>query len=209
MTDTNWRQRAACAIDRTGCGAKYHGNMTAYTRYSCRCVDARDDKRRYVKLGLAGVRAPRLLDGTGTRRRMRALAVRGWTYGDLAARVGSTHRAVQKIGQGCHPRVRVVTAEAVKRVYAELCMTPGPSAGARRYAARQGWVSPLAWDDDTIDDPDATPELGKRRARRRQDIAEDARFLAGTGMTSRGIAARLRVSEAYVRGLLNSSAVAA
>jgi hypothetical protein len=196
-------------IDRTGCAGKYHGNMTAYTRYGCRCLDAREDKRIYVKLGQLGLRAPRLVDGVGTQRRLRALAAIGWTHADIAAHMGKSMSAVERMARCCGPRVRVVTAEAVKQVYEKLSMTPGPSALVRMHAERHGWPPPLAWDDDLIDDPDATPHLGVRRARARADVAEDARFLAGTGMTTRGIAARLGVSEHYVRALLNAREVAA
>ena len=30
----------------------------------------------------------------------------------------------------------------------------------RRWAAARGYLPPLAWDDDTIDQPDGRPELG-------------------------------------------------
>lgn len=149
----------APVIDRSSCAGTRHGDMTAYTRYGCRCPDARVDTRRYVKLGKAGMRAPRLVDGIGTRRRLQALAAIGWTYAEIAARIGKNTPAVQRVAQGCDPRVRTVTAEAIRRVYEQLSMTPGPSTLVRGYATRHGWPPPLAWDDDLIDDPDATPNL--------------------------------------------------
>jgi len=36
---------------------------------------------------------------------------------------------------------------------------------ATRRAAARGWAPPLAWDDDTIDDPNATPDLGAETPR--------------------------------------------
>lgn len=194
-------------IDRSNCAGKYHGTMTAYTRYRCRCADALADKRLYVKLGAAGVRQPRLIDAIGTRRRLQALAAIGWTHADIAARMGKTAHAVEKMG--CYPKVQVATAAAVKHVYAELCMTPGGSDGARRFAARQGWAPPLAWDDDTIDDPAAKPDLGSRRARTRADLAEEARFLFQFGTASKVVAQRLGVSEGWLRQLLGGGKRAA
>ncbi|WP_295694431.1 hypothetical protein, partial [Lapillicoccus sp.] len=48
----------------------------------------------------------------------------------------------------------------VRQVYDRLSMTPGPSPTARARAAARGYAPPLAWDDDTIDDPRALPDLG-------------------------------------------------
>jgi transcriptional regulator with XRE-family HTH domain len=197
------------STDRTKCAGKYHGTMTAYTRYRCRCPDALADKRMYVKLGEAGIRQPRLVNGAGTRRRLRALAAIGWTYADIAARMGKETAAVQRIARDEHPRVREVTAAAVKCVYADLSMTPGRSENVRRYAARKGWAPPLAWDDDTIDDPDAAPDLGDGRARRSEEVAEEAHFLLGFGLSTHEVARRLGVSEPWIRQLLGGGKRAA
>lgn len=40
--------------------------------------------------------------------------------------------------------------------------TPGPSEPARIAATAKGWLGAEAWDADTIDDPDTTPDLGDR-----------------------------------------------
>lgn len=39
-------------------------------------------------------------------------------------------------------------------------MIPGPSQRTRARAVRVGLVPPLAWDDETLDDPDAAPAPG-------------------------------------------------
>lgn len=208
MTDTNWRDLAAGAIDRTGCTGDRHGTPNAYRNHRCRCTDAAQALTRHKKLLAAGLVAPGLVNSVGVVRRRQALGVIGYSLADLAPYFGVTASALNcQAVQG--RTVYRTTHEQWCRVYDLLSMTPGSNDLARVWARKRGWAPPLAWDDDTIDDPNATPDLGKRRARRRQDIAEDARFLAGTGMTPSGIAARLRVSEAYVRGLLNSSEVAA
>jgi hypothetical protein len=47
-------------------------------------------------------------------------------------------------------------------------MTPPPPSGAvartRARAAAKGWHGPLAWDDDSIDDPESRPQLGRNVA---------------------------------------------
>jgi hypothetical protein len=45
----------------------------------------------------------------------------------------------------------------VRVVYDRMSMTPGTSAYARNRAERQGWLPPLAWDDEMIEDPDYVP----------------------------------------------------
>ncbi|WP_205859648.1 helix-turn-helix domain-containing protein, partial [Phycicoccus flavus] len=47
----------------------------------------------------------------------------------------------------------------VRDVYDRLSMTPGPSPETRGWAVKLGYAPPLAWDEDTIDDPTATPHV--------------------------------------------------
>lgn len=115
----------------------------------CRAGRAAYEKRRRV-LGLSRV------DGTGTARRLRALAAMGWPSHELAARLGVSREAVQQRTRETWPAERS-TVGRVRDLYDALSMTPGPSERARRRAARLEWAPPLAWDDDTIDDPTARP----------------------------------------------------
>lgn len=194
-------------IDRSACPGGKHGDANAYRNHGCRCLDARRANTTYRKRWRAGVHQPAMVDSVGVVRRRQALAVMGYGLPELAPHFGVSPRAVSNyMSRG---RVHRSTLARWRQVYDLLSMTPGPNGKARVDALRRGWVPPLAWDDDTIDDPDATPDLGPQRARTRQDIAEDAVFLARTGMSTQGIAARLRVSEPYVRALLNSGQVAA
>jgi hypothetical protein len=98
------------------------------------------------------------VDGTGTRRRLQALMAIGWPNRVLAERLTVLP---QRVSQMLHRQyANRATAATVCRIYRQLSMCPyaGPGADrARRYAARNGWVSPLAWDDETIDDPAAKP----------------------------------------------------
>lgn len=109
--------------------------------------------------------APRaLIDGTGTRRRLQALMVLGWSTTVLAAEMRRHWRTVAR-GRSA-VRVEARTAVDVRDLYDRLWDQAPPASTpvdrqkasrARRFAASQGWVPPLAWDDDTIDDPAAEP----------------------------------------------------
>lgn len=141
------------------CRAAVHGTFSAYRR-GCRCPAAREQWRLYHKQRREGRARPRVVDATGTRRRLRALAALGWPMVILAAQLG--YREAQAVSRLCQPgttRVNVATAAAVRRLYDQLSMTPGPSPRARATAARSGWLPPLAWDDADLDNPAAAPDL--------------------------------------------------
>lgn len=109
------------------------------------------------------------VDATGTRRRIQALVVMGWSLSKVADRIGSAPTNIGKTIRSA--TVYASTARAVRDVYDELWDRPPPegthrdriaASRARSYARRNGWVSPLAWNDDDIDDPKAR-SLGVRR----------------------------------------------
>lgn len=126
------------------------------------------------------------IDITGTTRRLQALVSIGYTQSDLAARLGVTPGNATALFHG-RGKVMVATAKRVAELFAELAMTPGSSQRARDHAAKRGWAAPLAWDDDTIDDPDAKPDLGDRRT-----VRWDERYLElrDLGFTDAAIADR-------------------
>jgi len=95
------------------------------------------------------------IDSTGTVRRLQALVAVGYPAASLGERIGvsatntaHTMRATQ---------VTVRRARQVAFLYEQLSHLPGESKRARMRAQRQGWATPLAWDEDTIDDPAASP----------------------------------------------------
>lgn len=98
------------------------------------------------------------LDGTGVRRRLRALARIGWDYGHLGRQLGVSRARVAQLTQD-EKRFTQALCERVEKVYDRLAWTPGPSVRRMREAMAQGWVSPAAWDAETIDDPAAVPVL--------------------------------------------------
>ena len=155
----------------------------------------------------AGQLAPGALTGiTGTRRRLQALVATGWSQARLAGELGLTGAnlgAVMRCDQ-----VTAGTARTVSELYDRLWDRPPPehdqrtriaASRARNHAAARGWVPPLAWDDDVIDDPDGLPADGWKRpagtTRRRAELAEDAgELIRREGYTREQAAARLGVS---------------
>lgn len=95
-----------------------------------------------------------LVDATGTWRRLHALIALGYPQTWLARELG-LGRALQLNRE----RVTVRNAEKVAALYDRLSMTPGPSERTRVMAWRKGYLPPLAWDDEDLDDPDAWPGL--------------------------------------------------
>jgi transcriptional regulator with XRE-family HTH domain len=100
-----------------------------------------------------------VIDGTGTARRIQALCCLGWSLTAQAQAVGwavGNYAPLAKPGP-----VTARTARLVGELYDELSMRPAPDSvparRARAFAAGKGWVPPLEWDDETIDDPAAMP----------------------------------------------------
>lgn len=126
-------------------------------RTSSRC-------RREVAEAILAVRSdPLHVNPTGTLRRLRALAALGWPMAELGRRLG-----LPQVPDGRWAAVDAHAASLVRDLYAELSMTVPPPGrrytSARGLAARKGWVPPLAWDDDEIDDPAAVPAGVRPRA---------------------------------------------
>ncbi|MFH8926346.1 hypothetical protein ACH4D4_04755 [Streptomyces pristinaespiralis] len=148
-------------------------------------------------------------DATGTIRRIRALIAIGYPGAAIAHETGLHRDALNKIARAETPCVRVATATAVAKAYRRLSRNAGPSNRARLLARKKGWHGPLAWDDTTIDDPNAQPDIDDTEptvlnrdelgAYRRQEIAH----LASFGISEHEIAARLGMSPTYVRDILH------
>lgn len=107
----------------------------------------------------------KVVDGTGTRRRLAALVYLGWTQTQLADRVEMAARSIGQILGGT-ATVHAATAHRVCALYDELWDQPPPettpaqqaaAAAARRYARDHQWAPAMAWDDDQIDNPKARP----------------------------------------------------
>lgn len=147
-----------------------------------------------------------LIDGTGTRRRLRALIAAGWTASHLADRLGIHRGQASRILLRDGQPVMARTARAVIALYDELWDADPYAVGvpawachrAGRLAAQRGWPPPAAWDDDSIDDPAAQPDPGAH-ARRQDALAEDARFITETtGASLDLVAQRLGITRNYL-----------
>jgi hypothetical protein len=159
----------------------YPPSKTIGTEYAERLMAYRPALDDYPPLAV--------ISSVGSRRRLQGLATVGWTRRALAARTGV---AVERFGQIMQqPTTSAAMAVIVRDLYDELWhRSPSegevPSASVlrtRNMAARYGWYGPLAWDDDTIDDPDALPQT---------DVAEPVATEGGN------VAARWLMGESVV-----------
>jgi transcriptional regulator with XRE-family HTH domain len=108
-----------------------------------------------------------LADGTAVpiepyRTKVRALVALGWSQSKLAERMG-IQRSNFRITRDEETHIRVSTAKAVDALFRELAMTLPPedewrdkiaASRARGYAARNGWLPPLALDDLDMEEAD-------------------------------------------------------
>ncbi|WP_372733589.1 hypothetical protein [Nocardioides sp.] len=99
-----------------------------------------------------------LTPAIGVHRRIQALHRLGWSGTALSKHAGHTQFWVQQILK--QDRVTQATAAKIVALYDELSMTWCTDTWASRTAAAaraRGWAPPLAWDDEDLDNPDATP----------------------------------------------------
>jgi hypothetical protein len=103
-----------------------------------------------------------LVSTTGSRRRVHALAALGWSIHYVAGRIGRQSSNLATTLQRTH--MQADAARKIAEIYEELSTrrpedTPS-NRRVRTIARKSGWAPPAAWDDETIDDPDAEPNLG-------------------------------------------------
>jgi len=198
-----------------------YGARTRGMGPSKRVREATAQRLLAVRLDL---RAGAYIDGTGTRRRLQALVALGWSQSRLATLMGMEAR---NLGTVIHDRrggrVTAATAAKARALYDDMWDRLPQSGGrweklaianAKSAAVRHGWVPPLAWDDDTIDDPDASPAvpvdeddtdvdpIAVARAiagdpsptMTRRERAEAVRQMHAVGLDATQIGQRLRVS---------------
>ena len=116
--------------------------------------------RDAYRLAAPGARVPVI----GTRRRLQSLMRAGYVQGPLCDRITVTGAkyAHRELFTEKNDHTLAWIAARVVDLFDELHLIPGPSPRATRWAEKQGWPPPLAWDEDTIDDPDAQPDQGQR-----------------------------------------------
>lgn len=104
------------------------------------------------------------VDATGTHRRLQALIRAGWPKARLAKHLGMLPSNFGTVLT--REQVTVRTARAVVRLYDELWSADPREHGVDNqaysrtinYASKLGWAPVGVWDDDTIDDPAASPD---------------------------------------------------
>ncbi|QOC28867.1 hypothetical protein IC744_16255 [Microbacterium hominis] len=105
------------------------------------------------------------IPSTGSRRRVQALACRGWSIEALAAQLGITRSALtQRVNAGgTTVRAHLQLAELYEQIW-NTRPVPTSDADAAyitrtiRRAQRAGWMPPMAWDDI---DTDPEPQTGE------------------------------------------------
>jgi transcriptional regulator with XRE-family HTH domain len=108
-----------------------------------------------------------LVPAIGAVRRLQALVALGWSQRKLSAELGFTSQTqltAWVLGRRNH--LTAGTFRAVRGLYERLSMQLPPqdthrdkiaASRARKYAKARGWLPPLAWDDEHLDDPQAKP----------------------------------------------------
>ncbi|MFF9003730.1 hypothetical protein ACF1GW_39195 [Streptomyces achromogenes] len=103
------------------------------------------------------------IDGTGTRRRVQALMTLGWSKTRLAIELEMRESNFKSCVRSATVSARF--ARQVAALYDRLWTERPQDYGVadyvvnrvQRFAREEGYHGPLAWDDDTIDDPKAEP----------------------------------------------------
>ncbi|MEU1327177.1 hypothetical protein [Streptomyces microflavus] len=115
----------------------------------------------------------------GAVRRVRALYALGHFNLQIAAAAGMSRDAIGHLAAGRYQTLKVKADDGIRAAYDQLSMQAGSSWKTRKLAEERGWAPPLAWDDDTIDDPAAVPQLDAPQAgfTEGDDVAN--RFLMG------------------------------
>lgn len=174
-----------------------HTRETDYLKLGCRCAAARQDRERRRKQG--HLLPPRLIDATGSRRRLQALMAIGWPSRELALRIGRDGGSLGTLTWGqTHPRITTKQAAAIAQLYDEIWDQAGPSEETRRRSIDKGWAPPLYWTDEEIDDPafvpDYQPYEPPRPAKRWADRSTTITKLTQQGLSASVIAERVEVS---------------
>lgn len=202
-----------------------HGTAVMYVNDHCRCDPCRKahnakmgHRRRMVAYGRWGDNA--IIPAVGSRRRIEALMTLGWSLPRLAEQLGISHSVLwHKLGQS---KITPPVAKRIAELYDRLWdQRPTPANGAEacgitktvNRAKRLRYAPPLAWDDDTIDDPDTQPQhrvtapshqhvdeiaVAERRPTTRAEVDLVVDELTRSGLSHRQIAVMIDAAERTV-----------
>lgn len=144
--------------------------------------------------------AGRYVPALGTTRRLQALVANGYSQRELCRRLGwawDTNATELFLGRALH--VTAGRARDAANLFTQLQIVPGPDNRARNRGRTNGWALPLDWDEDTIDDPNATPaEVADERPRMSTTL-DEFEWLLRCGEAPEVAARRCRVSLSTIR----------
>jgi len=128
-----------------------------HTDYLTWITPARAERILAVSFDLDKIPGERNVDASGTRRRLEALMLAGWSQGHIGRALGVSRQRVSTYRSSAH--VEGATARAVRDLFEQWWDKPGPEVRATNKAIREGFAPALAWDD--IDDPNETPHVSE------------------------------------------------
>lgn len=151
---------------------------------------------------LARPKGAGLVPNIGGRRRIQALMAMGWRHQDLTPLLGIDS------GNVLHQQGEWFTKnkhDAIKKLYDQLWNQRGPATAVSiNRVIKAGYAPPLAWDDESIDDPAAVPNFGAKVSnigmtapgtiRKTDAIIEDVEFLLEEGLDWDAITGRLDIN---------------
>jgi hypothetical protein len=157
----------------------------------------------------------------GARRRITALFFNGWSPRSLAAATGLPEvvftRTPTDLERRTDPGILDQIGEAYERLWnaSPPKSTEGERAEAELFSGHArtvGWAPPMAYDDDTMDEPDGGPAPGWQRVRggheRRRagvDLAEDIEWVRQHGGYRHASTEQLALRLGMTRGALERS----
>lgn len=142
------------------------------------------------------------VDALGTIRRLQALSAAGWKHETMAGWLAMSAKNFARLICGRQGHVAAWRARRAAALYEQHWQGPDGHPGPTARAAAEGWAPPLAWDDDTIDDPTASP-AGMRPPGDSRDLHAYADLL-DICCTADEIAAHLGVSQMRARNTIQT-----
>lgn len=120
-------------------------------------------EQRILNVPLPAHASPgKVIDPTGSARRLQALLAAGHSLRTVASHADTNKDVLRKICNGDRGGVRQSLAVRIARAFDTLADVPKPTGKhaqrTRNVALSRGWAPVGAWDADTIDDPNAIPE---------------------------------------------------
>jgi hypothetical protein len=192
-----------------------HGTRRGYDADKCRCFDCRMANAIAKAAYAAGGKpvSEGKVPNAGTQRRLRALHAVGHTWKSIGERLGVNVQSVREIAglSVQHPWefCFVDTARRVEALYEEWWnVSPAGTAAhrARLSAKRKGYLPPAAWDDDTIDDPEAVSLEADPATLTYAQRLRLAVVLVEYGATQKQAAKRCRLADDTIRKMMRGEA---